>query len=57
MRRALFLTLATLLLFTVGLPATGHEGAEQAGKAGALSPQNRWMSNVMSSAAPVSENV
>ena len=59
MRRGLFVSLAAVLLFSsaLGLPATGHEGAEEAGKAGALSAQNRWMSNFMSAAAPESQNV
>jgi hypothetical protein len=57
MRRALFLGLATALLFSWALPASGHEGAQQSAKASAFSPQNAWMSMWMSAATPVSENV
>jgi hypothetical protein len=57
MRRALLLGLATALLFSWALPASGHEGADETGHAGALSAQNRWMSMVMSSASPFAENV
>ncbi len=58
MRRALFLSLAIALLFGGwALPASGHEGADQAGHAGALSRQNQWMTTWMNTAAPVAENV
>ncbi len=57
MRRGLLLGLATLLVFSWALPVSGHESTTEATHVGALSAQNRWMSQFMSAATPVSDNV